>query len=456
MSRRITVGILFVLLSLFLALAACPQRVRGWCGRGRDRRRRQPAHRRVDDPFAFSRRRRRAIRCGRARRGPQEPLRDRAVPGRDRFQGRGSHSGQGRRKSDDRKDGVRGQQENQGRGPQENGAIESGRAAGARRGPRRCRAHHRALPPARLFRGARRSANDPRQGRARQSRVRDQGGREARSAADPLHRQQCVRGKQAQRRDQERRDQSAELPPRQRRLQCRPHRRRPRPPAPLLSRPRLCRRARALGRELRGGQEGHRAHVRDRGRPALSPGPRRGRIGSQIRRCGRAQPLPAHASGRDLQCRCREQDRRGCDHRARQKRRTVCRRAGPQRARARFRGLRECRGRRDGNYQSRLRRRTRQTRLCRAHRHSRRHQDARRGDPARIRFRRRRRLQPRAGRARRTPAEGAGLFQVGQDRDAAGLRARPHRHRRHRRGGPDRKFLYLRRLFNGRPARSPR
>ena len=89
-----------------------------------------------------------------------------------------------------------------------------------------------------------------------------------------------------------------------------------------------------------------------------------------------------------------------------------------------------------------------QTPLCRAHSDPRQHQDAGRRHPPRIRFRRRRCLQPRAGRSRRAAAEGARLFQVGQDRDRARLGARSRRAQRQRTGAGHRKFLHLRRLFH--------
>src|SRR5262249_51343392 len=62
------------------------------------------------------------------------------------------------------------------------------------------------------------------------------------------------------------------------------------------------------------------AHVRDRRRPALPPRPRGGLVAPQIRRCRRAQPLPTPAARRDLQCRRGEEERRGRNARACEKR----------------------------------------------------------------------------------------------------------------------------------------
>ena len=115
----------------------------------------------------------------------------------------------------------------------------------------------------------------------------------------------------------------------------------------------------------------------------------------------------------------------------------------------------------DRNYerrtdQSRLRRRGRHARLYRAHQHPRQHPHARLRHPPRIRYRRRRRLQPRADRPRRAPAEELGLLQDRQDHQRAGLRARPRHGQCRGRGAVHRRVLGRRRLFDRRTASSPK
>ena len=93
-------------------------------------------------------------------------------------------------------------------------------------------------------------------------------------------------------------------------------------------------------------------------------------------------------------------------------------------------------------------------RLYRADQCARQHAHARLRDPARVRYRGRRRLQPRAGRPRRTAAEEPRLLQAGEDHDRAGLGLRPRHPQRRRRGAIDRRVLDRRRLFDGgRPGR---
>ena len=72
-------------------------------------------------------------------------------------------------------------------------------------------------------------------------------------------------------------------------------------------------------------------------------------------------------------------------------------------------------------------------RLHRAHQHPRQHPHARLRHPPRIRYRRGRRIQPRADRSRRAAAEEPQLLQDRQDHQRAGLGARPRRHQCRRR-----------------------
>ncbi len=77
-------------------------------------------------------------------------------------------------------------------------------------------------------------------------------------------------------------------------------------------------------------------------------------------------------------------------------------------------------------------------------------------DPARVRYRRGRCLQPRADRSRRAAAEEPELLQDGEDHQRAGLGARPRRHQRRRRGAVDRRVLDRRAAIRPRTASSAR
>ena len=89
-------------------------------------------------------------------------------------------------------------------------------------------------------------------------------------------------------------------------------------------------------------------------------------------------------------------------------------------------------------------------RLHRAHQHPRQQPDTRLCHPPRVRYRRGRRLQPRADRPRGTAAEEPELLQGGQVLERAGLRVRPHRHQRRCRRAGHGRILDYGRLFDRR------
>ena len=95
-----------------------------------------------------------------------------------------------------------------------------------------------------------------------------------------------------------------------------------------------------------------------------------------------------------------------------------------------------------------LRRRRRHARLYRAHQYSRQYPHPRLRDPARIRYRRRRSVQPRLGRPRRAAHQEPQLLQERQDHQRAGLGARSCGDQCRRRGAIDRRLLDHGRLFD--------
>ena len=89
-------------------------------------------------------------------------------------------------------------------------------------------------------------------------------------------------------------------------------------------------------------------------------------------------------------------------------------------------------------------------RLYRAHQHSRQCPHARLCHPPRVRYQRRRRLQPCADRPRRAPVEEPGFLQERQDHERARLGAGSCRRQRRSRRKVDRRVLHRRRLFDRR------
>ncbi len=166
---------------------------------------------------------------------------------------------------------VRRQQEDQGQGARCGHRVQAARHAAARDGASRRRPHHGSLPACRARR-CRRGAQDHRsRQRPRRPRLRGDGGAKDHGAADQFRRQHGVRQATARRRDQDLRHQHAELPDRRRRVRSRPHRRRSRAVAAVLSQQGLCRRQRDLGESrIRSGAARLYADVRDRRRAALS------------------------------------------------------------------------------------------------------------------------------------------------------------------------------------------
>ena len=206
----------------------------------------------------------------------------------------------GDRESDRRSAGVRGQQEDQGRGSQKGRAIEAGRAAVTGDRARRRRSDRRALPAARLFPREGGSADHQTQEWTRDARFCHHGRRQACRPPSPVCRQRGFFRGQAQRRHQNRREQCAQLFHRQRHLQCRPNRSRPRPHSPLLSEQRLRRRTRAQFGKLSGRQKGRRRHFQHRRRGTISPRARGHRVKREVGRCGFVAFLPAHVARQDL------------------------------------------------------------------------------------------------------------------------------------------------------------
>ena len=94
--------------------------------------------------------------------------------------------------------------------------------------------------------------------------------------------------------------------------------------------------------------------------------------------------------------------------------------------------------------------RRRPAHLYRAHQRPRQHPHPRLRDPPRVRSLRRRRLQPRAGRSRRAPAEEPRLLQEREDRDRARLIERSRDPDRRSRREIDRRLLGVGRLFDHR------
>ena len=147
---------------------------------------------------------------------------------------------------------------------------------------------------------------------------------------------------------------------------------------------------------------------------------------------------PAHAPGRHLQRRGDRKDRRAGDHRGVAARLSVRLRAPARRPQSA-----------DPHHQRRLRRRRGHARLYRAHQYPRQYPHPRLRDPARVRHRRRRSVQPRAGRPRRAAAQEPELLQVGEDHQRARIGARPGGAQCRSRGAVDRRFLDHGRLFDG-------
>ena len=115
-------------------------------------------------------------------------------------------------------------------------------------------------------------------------------------------------------------------------------------------------------------------------------------------------------------------------------------------------------GERDtGNHQIAVcvHRRRRSEGLYRAHRNRRQHPHARLRHSPRVRYRRRRPLQPRDDRAGRAPPQQSRLLQEGAYLEPAGLGARSRHRRRRGRGSADRLDQPQRRLFDDRRASSP-
>ena len=237
-------------------------------------------------------------------------------------------------------------------------------------------------------------------------------------------------------------EQLAELPADHRHLRSRPHRGRPRPAAPLLSQARLCRRAHRLGgRRIR---PGARRASSSPSRSTKAPQYRFGTVDVHVERARDRSGVAAQrgcklGAGDVYNAEAVEKTRRGHDDRGRQAR--LCLRQGAPARRPRLP---------DRTDQPRLHRRGGPARLHRADQYPRQHPHARLRDPPRIRYRRGRRLQPRAGRPRRAAPEEPQLLQDRQDHQRAGLGARPRRRQRRRRGAVDRRVLGLRRLFDRR------
>ncbi len=127
----------------------------------------------------------------------------------------------------------------------------------------------RTISPQRPLRRARGAEDHRTAEQPRRSRFRNHRRHEDRRQDHPLRRQSRLFRFPAQGRDQDLRDQSAELPEIVRHLRSGSHRGRPRSAAALLSEARLCRRAHHLGgQRIRSGREGlHRDLHHRRGRP---------------------------------------------------------------------------------------------------------------------------------------------------------------------------------------------
>ena len=112
-------------------------------------------------------------------------------------------------------------------------------------------------------------------------------------------------------RDQDDREQFAQLPADHRHLRSRPRRSGPRPVAPVLSQARLCRRAdRVGGRRIRPGQEGLHRHLHHRRRQPVPHRHRRRGLERARAQSGVAARQPQDQRGQRLQRRPRREERR--------------------------------------------------------------------------------------------------------------------------------------------------
>ena len=232
-----------------------------------------------------------------------------------------------------------------------------------------------------------------------------------------------------------------ELPRRQRRLRSRPRRGRPRPDPPLLSEARLCRRAGGRGADrIRSRPQGLPRHLQDRGRRSNTAS---ASVQFAVQHRQPRRQRAAHLFAR--QCRLALQRRggreigRGNADRGLAPR--LCLRGRASARRPQFRGPYRVGGVLD---------RGGAADLYRAHQHPRQHPHPRLRDSPRVRRCRGRRLQPRAGRPRRTAPEEPRLLQDREDQDRAGLVERPRHPGRRPRREIDRRLLGLGRLFDHR------
>ena len=233
--------------------------------------------------------------------------------------------------------------------------------------------------------------------------VRDQRGRQDHRQGDHLRRQSRLFQLAPEGRHQDLAKQHPELPQDQQSLRSRPRRVGPRPVAPLVPEERLCRRADRLGGRRIRSRAGRASSSPSRSRKASTTASARS---TSSRTCATSIPARCAASCASLP---------GGTYNAEDVEKSIeemtieLSKRGYAFAQVRPRGDRNYR---DAPDLDRVRGRGGRARLYRADQCARQHPHARLRDPARVRYRGGRRLQPRAGRPRGTAAEEPRLLQV--------------------------------------------